>query len=450
MAILKQFHDRKLSIWQSAVDEAIALKRNASGKPMGPSAPDGHEPIERPDTSHPAVQESAAYCAAVNKGQPIPEAPAAPTLAIPLASTLGYCSLTALRLAKAIILHNAQDEQQYRDALCKFSDCDPCYIQAAEKYAEYFLAQCKKIPYRVYAKLSDFVFNDKLPARGRVAILGDWGTGQTAASKVLGQLAAQKPDLVIHLGDVYYAGTQFEDENYFYAPWSQILDLAHRSIPTFTLSGNHDMYCGGVPYYQLIDKLGQPASYFCLRNDHWQFLAMDTGLHDSNPVQDGQAATYLEDTELVWHKDKVDTAAGRKTVLLSHHPLFTAYDAIEGHDVNLRFYPQVFTFLSEIALWLWGHEHNFVVYGSYQGVQRARCIGHAAFPVGSDEIPAKPKFPDVPVIKKDSNGKDITLGQTLGLYNHGFAIIELDGPSATISYFQDGDPATPLFQEAIA
>lgn len=447
MTRIRQFHDPKLSIWQSAVEEAVVLKQGAPARLAAAGRP---VPIERPDSNYPAVQEAVAYCSAAYAGQAVPGLTAGATLAAPLVSTLGHCSLTALRLAKAILLNNEQDEQRYRDELCKFSDCDPCYVQAAEKYAEYFLAQGKRIPYRVYKNLTDFVLNDKLPAQARVAILGDWGTGQRAAKNVLTQIAAKSPDVVIHLGDIYYAGTTFEDENYFYQPWTQILDLAHRRVPTFTLAGNHDMYCGGVPYYALIDRLGQPASYFCLRNAHWQFLAMDTSLHDINPVQAGQAATYLEDTELVWHKDKIDTAGGRRTVLLSHHPLFTAYDSIEGNDVNLRLYPQVFTFLPSVALWLWGHEHNFVVYGQYEGIQRARCVGHAAFPVGIDELPREPLFPDVPLVTRDSSGKSITLGQTAGLYNHGYVIIEINGPSATASYFQDSDQKTPLYQEVIA
>lgn len=446
MRRMKQFHDPKLSIWQSAIDEVVARRELTSQPPTAPAVP---ALIDRPDPAHPMVQDSVNYCTATNAGKPTMQLAAAAAPELPLLSTLGYCSLTALRLAKAIILKNEQDEERYRNELCKFGDCDACYVEAAEKYAEYFFAQGKAIPYRAYKSLNDFVLDDKLPENSRVAILGDWGTGEPAARKVLTQIAAKEPDMVIHLGDVYYAGTAFEDTNYFYEPWTQILDLSRRKIPTFALAGNHDMYCGGAPYYQLLDRLGQPASYFCLRNKYWQFLAMDTSLHDSNPVQSGQAATYLSDAELVWHKDKIDTAGGRRTILLSHHPLFTAYDAIEGHEVNLRFYPQVFTFLPSVDLWLWGHEHNFVVYGPYQGIKRARCIGHAAFPVGIDEIPTEPRFHEVPVIRRDASGKDITLGQAGGLYNHGYAIVELNGPSATVSYYQDSDEQAPMLQEKI-
>ncbi len=70
------------------------------------------------------------------------------------------------------------------------------------------------------------------------------------------------------------------------------------------------MYAGGGRYYTVLDMLGQPASYFCLRNDEWQFIALDTGLHDSDPV--ARTATFLEDTEVEWLKDKVRNAGGRR------------------------------------------------------------------------------------------------------------------------------------------
>lgn len=457
MAHIKQFHQPKLSIWQSAVDEVVSNRQpaqkttatpGASGVIAAATAP--AVPGPRPDASHLMIQEAVNYCAAqpVASQAPLtPAAPASPAAALP--GTLGFCSNAAIKLAEAKILGNQQDCQRYEDELAKFGNCDPLYALAAVKYAEYFVAQCKKIPYRVYQNLNDFVIDGKLPAQARVAILGDWGTGQPAALNVLRQIAAKKPDVVIHLGDVYYSGTEFEDQNYFFQPWSSILNLAQTKIPTFTMSGNHDMYSGGCGYYGLIDQLGQGASYFCLRNEHWQFLAMDTGLHDANPAWSGAAATYLEDTELAWHKDKIDSAGPRSTVLLSHHPLFTAFENIEGAAVNLRLYSQVNTFFPKVDLWLWGHEHNFVVYEPYMGVARARCLGHGAFPVSMDERPAAPRFPLVPVRKQDSQGRDITLGLTTGIVNHGYAVMDLNGPSAVIGYYQDSDEGTPLFEESL-
>lgn len=440
MIRFKQFHDPKLSIWQSAVDEVAAAVGGARAI------------TGRPDIPHPMLAEAVAYGNQVQSGLSVQAATAAHPATEGLLRTAGFCSLTGLKLAKSLILCNESDTENYKDELAKFGDCDPLYAEAAAKYAEYFVAQQKQIPYIVYKNLGDFVIDgpQKLPAKATVAVVGDWGTGQYAAKSVLKQIAGKHPDVVIHLGDIYYAGTQFEVTHYFVQIWKQILNLGDKldRIPTFTLAGNHDMYSGGVPYYQLIKQLGQPASYFCLRNANWQFVAMDTGYHDHNPAGGGEGATYLRETEVTWLADKVKNAGGRRTILLSHHQLFTAFDSIDGNEINMRLFPQVSPLLPDVSLWLWGHEHNFVMYDAYKGLARSCCMGHGAFPVGQDEVPARPKYPDVP-LRKNSDGSDIRLGVTDGLYNHGYAIIELNGASGSVSYYQDSDEDTPMYTQSL-
>ncbi len=196
------------------------------------------------------------------------------------------------------------------------------------------------------------------------------------------------------------------------------------------------MFCGGAPFYSLLDKLGQPASYFCLRNDDWQLIAIDTGLHDAKP--DGTTPTYLEDSELQWLTDKVQNCGNRKNVLLSHHQLFSAFEDICGQAVNTKLNAQVSHLLPQIKIWLWGHEHNQVLYKNYMGIL-ARCIGHGAFPIGTDEIADKPKFPQVPI-------EEIRLGGSPFL-NHGYVLMDINGPRATLSYYQDCDENKPMFTD---
>jgi hypothetical protein len=447
MASFKQFHDPELSIWQAAVGEVAA--KAATGTQVEDVGA-AQVIAGRPDDLDAMSSEAISYCAQVDTGTPIAAATAVHPATEGLAQTAGFCSLTALKLAKAKITGNQADEERYKEELAKFSDCDPRYAEAAEKYAEYFVAQQKQIPYIVYQNLSDFVIDGKLPAKAKVAIIGDWGTGQDAAKLVLRQIANKQPDVVIHLGDIYYAGTQFEVTNYFLNIWQQILNLGAKldRIPTFTLAGNHDMYSGGGPYYDLLKTLGQPASYFCLRNANWQFVAIDTGYHDHNPAGGGDGATYLQDTEVTWLADKVNNAGGRRTVLLSHHQLFTAFDSIDGQEVNMRLSAQVGPLLPKLALWIWGHEHDFVLYDAYMNLARSCCLGHGAFPVGIDEVVNVPKHPEIPLIKGE-DGEPIRLDTTGGLCNHGYAIIDLDGASGEVSYYQDSDEDNPMFQQAL-
>ena len=293
MARFKQFHDPELSIWQAAVGEVEAKAAR------GTQTQDVGAPVVisgRPDDLDDMSSEAIAYCNQVDTGTPVTQATAAHPATEGLLQTAGFCSLTALKIAKAKLLGDATALEQYKNELAKFGDCDPKYAEAAAVYADYFVAQQKQIPYIAYKNLSDFVIEGKLPSKAKVAILGDWGTGQDAAKLVLRQIMNKNPDVVIHLGDIYYAGTQFEVTNYFLQPWQQILNLGPKldRIPTFTLAGNHDMYSGGVPYYQLIQQLGQPASYFYLRSTYWQFVALDTGYNDHNPAAAGAGATFLQ------------------------------------------------------------------------------------------------------------------------------------------------------------
>jgi len=355
-----------------------------------------------------------------------------------LSEQLSYCASLTRNYVLAKVAGRTADAERYHALLTTpMADCDPSWSETSIKYEEFLLSK-GRIPYRVYQNIGDYVIDGKLPSNARVAIVGDWGTGQEAAKTVLAQIARKHPDVVIHMGDVYYSGTDFEMQNYFYKIWQQTLDLS--KTVTFTLSGNHDMFCGGAPFYKLIDQLGQPASYFCLRNDDWQFVAMDTGLHDDKP--DGSVPTYLEDTEVAWVTDKIQNRGGRRTVLLSHHQLFAANEDICGGSVNAHLLQQLTPLLPDVDLWLWGHEHNLVIYEKYLGVL-ARCIGHGAFPVGLSEIPETPKYPDVPMAP-------VRLGNNGIFYNHGYAIMDLAGKSATISYYQDTDEQNPQYTETFA
>src|SRR5439155_180981 len=83
-------------------------------------------------------------------------------------------------------------------------------------------------------------------------------------------------------------------------------------------AGNHDRYSGGRGYLELLARLGQPASYFCLQNQAWQLLAGDTGLHDRDPKHRHANVTSLEEGELGWHLDKITRfGASRGTITLS-------------------------------------------------------------------------------------------------------------------------------------
>jgi hypothetical protein len=258
MSAFAQFRNPVLSLFQSAVDEVVAKKTagaqsQAAGAAVAAARPDsGNHMVQsaaiEADSAHAAIQGGAA--------PPQPAAAAAQAAATSsLGDQLSYCAALARNYGQAKLEGRTDDANRYYALLtAPFGDCDPGWTETALKYEEFLLSK-GKIPYVRYQNLSDFVMDGKLPNNGRVAIVGDWGTGQPQAKTVLQQIARKNPDVVIHMGDVYYSGTGFEMETYFYNIWKECLDLD--KVPTFTLSGNHDMFCGGAPYYQsLLSKTG--------------------------------------------------------------------------------------------------------------------------------------------------------------------------------------------------
>jgi hypothetical protein len=454
MQSIKQFRTVNASLWQSAVDQVIAQKNAASSPAAGLTPTVAH--VTRPDQSDPEIASASDIAEAADRQQPVQAVPP-PSAAAGVADMVKFCSTTAFRIAearvKAFFTHDDTELNLLRAQFdTPFAQCDLHWAEVLEVYVASRIAD-KTIPYRRHKSLSDFVIADRLPAKATVALIADWGTGQDGAKRVLARVAAHNPDVVIHLGDVYYSGTQNEVQNYFYAIWQKVLGIPKvawgakltdttKKPATFHLTGNHDMYAGGQPYYTVIDMLGQPASYFCLRNENWQFIAMDTGLHDANPNQQGDP-TWLEDSEVAWLKDKVNSAGGRKTVLLSHHQLFTTYEEIGKGPINGKLLAQLHDILPETTAWFWGHEHNLVVYKKFLNVL-GRCIGHGAFPVSMSEIAAP--NPDI-LIDAITPAKDKS-----GFMAHGYVTMEIDGPDAKVTYYQydaDADTEAALFTETL-
>ncbi len=435
MSTIKPVRDADLSLWQSAVDEVVAKRSSASrAQSVGEAAA-----VQRPDTSNQMVQGAAIDVEAETANKPLVLPAALGRVgAESIGSFAQFCSNAARQLAMAKISGNAAQIAAAEEQFSKYQQCDAGWLEVAGKYAEFQLSAqlCNATsPYVVYKSIDDFVIDGKLPDDATVAIIGDWATGQDAAKQVLAQIARKQPNVVIHLGDIYYSCTDFEVQNYFLQIWKQYFDPSKTT--SFTLAGNHDMYGGGAPYYALLKQLNQPASYCCLRNQNWQFVMIDTGLHDRTPG--GSTPTFLEDTEVAWVKQRVATAGGRKSVLLSHHQLFTRYSNIvdspsmtqSGLAVNPNLQRQLGALLPEFAVWLCGHEHDLVIYEKQLGILM-RCIGNGAVPVLAAQQP-KVLHPE---IAADDTIRPVANGDFLA---HGYAIMKLNGPKATISYYLDND-----------
>lgn len=420
--------DPILSLFQSA---AAAVGRFRTG-----DAASGH--------AHPLPQAVAGLVAARRAGDP---AYSPPWGTMGPAST---CAGLGLELLDALVAGDPARRQAVEDRL-RYSACDPLWASTLVDYLGNLGpgGQPRPVPYIRYAELGDFVVTAPAAAL-RVGLLSDWATGTDEARAVAALLARQRPDVVIHLGDIYYAGTQAECDAHFLAPLRAVLPDAR----LFTLCGNHDVYSGGRGYYDLLGRIGQPASYLCLRSPDlsWQILGADTGLHDADPFDEAAALTRLEPAEELWHIDKLRGFPGR-TLLLSHHQPFSAFAQIgrlrnaDPVNPNLMESHARLATAGPIEAWFWGHEHSLRLYAPYRGVLAGRNIGHGAIPVQATPGPA---MPIAGLIDPPGLAADPALDVVDGAYTHGFALLDLHPGGIEASYWALTRADGPIHRETFA
>ena len=148
-------------------------------------------------------------------------------------------------------------------------------------------------------------------------------------------------------------------------------------------------------------------------------------------------------SEANWHLQKIQQAGARKTVMFSHHQLFSAFSSVGSvKDQAYAYNPNLFTnfqnVLPNIEWWFWGHEHTLAVFEPYMGLKRGRCVGASAVPVFTDQqsytTAAGLRTLNGVMPRWDANG---VLDSTVaGDYNNCFAIMTLNGASANVDYYQ--------------
>jgi hypothetical protein len=208
-----------------------------------------------------------------------------------------------------------------------------------------------------------------IPNNARVVIIGDWGTGLYGAPVAASTIQADpRPiHLLLHLGDVYYSGSEREIQNRFLDLWPSRDDAIHRA-----LLGNHEMYSGGHAYFdRILPAFQQHSSYFACQNDYWTLVGLDTAYAQLS-------SGHLDAGQLEWLEGILDQAGNRRIIFFSHHQPYSTLS-----DDGPRLVAALDSYLSagRIHAWYWGHEHLCVLYDRHPvfGLH-GRCVGHGGIP----------------------------------------------------------------------
>ncbi len=281
----------------------------------------------------------------------------------------------------------------------------------------------------------------------KIALASDWATDTVEAKNIAEQIINHQPDYTIHLGDTYFVGDKKEIRNNF-TPGDSFWPYGKSG--SFSLIGNHEMYSNGYGYFNhLLGWMGlyqpqrepQKASYFCLETTYWQIIGLDTGYRSVGiPLVELLLSKADLRSEILEWLEKVVNIKVRKDkglVLLTHHQYASTFD---------KSYPATAKQLAGLlenrkALWFWGHEHRFAMYGRLQAdngfTLYGRCIGHGGMPVDVvDESKAKVDSSANLVIFDNRPCKPVN-DKYVG--HNGYAVLNIEGNLLEVNYYDEKD-----------
>jgi 3',5'-cyclic AMP phosphodiesterase CpdA len=277
----------------------------------------------------------------------------------------------------------------------------------------------------------------ELATHARIVMVGDWGTGEGVALTVAAQMqraiegAGDREVHVVHLGDVYYAGTRWEAKHRFLDHWP-VREAGADRVRSWCLNGNHDMYSAGEGLFEVIladprfagqrAEDGAVTSEFHLRNADWDIVGLDTSapfrLTDirGGAGHIGRGRTVLERL----------AGSDRRRLLLSHHQPFTDTGKGVADVGNLLQATAPLRDGRGVDAWFWGHEHRLVTYAARAGIRYSACMGHGAVLESPATRTAQPGDTEFRATFRDTDGDEWRMP--------GFAVLDLDGPDATVTY----------------
>jgi uncharacterized protein (TIGR03437 family) len=199
-------------------------------------------------------------------------------------------------------------------------------------------------------------FRTMSPGPFSFLVLGDSGLGTAPQQSIALQMAAEKPDLMLHVGDIAYESGTFEEfqANYFEYYWTLM-----RRVPFFPVAGNHEYLTQASAPYLALHAL--PAENVT-QEDRGRYYSFDWGdAHFIALDSDLLAPGYASGPMLAWLEGDLQQSAGsRWRIAYFHHLPYPI-----SHHVNdpicaatrARFVPLLERY--GVQLVLTGHEHNY-------------------------------------------------------------------------------------------
>jgi hypothetical protein len=259
---------------------------------------------------------------------------------------------------------------------------------------------------------------------------------------VAARAAAQKPDLVIHVGDYYYrespcpageagcAGSPHGDnwaswDAEFFEPAGPLL----RAAPWVLVRGNHESCArGGLGWFRLLDQAAEPSA--CpAQSAPFRIDLGDLALYglDSADTEDRSAPQKAVDA-FAGQLDAVTPAAGQQAWIVTHRPIWAEVEATKlgplgAVEVPINATEQAAVrgrSLAGVQLIVSGHIHHFASY-DFGPTRPAQLVAGTGGDVGDDADSAR--------VRPDNARLDGLDAKGFTFMQYGYLLLDRDGDS---------------------
>lgn len=185
--------------------------------------------------------------------------------------------------------------------------------------------------------------------KARFIVVGDTGSGNANQRAVAAQMAAYRPDFVLHVGDVVYDdGEERLYPQRFFKPFQEIIANA----PLYPVIGNHDVKSEkGAAYLRAFDLPSEESGterYYSFRWGQAEFFALDTT--DRDFLKPGSP-------QVEWLEKALSRSTATWKIAFGHHPIYS--NGADGGKPFLRNRALPLFKRHGVDLYINGHEHNY-------------------------------------------------------------------------------------------
>ncbi|PWU12035.1 MAG: hypothetical protein C5B51_01445 [Terriglobia bacterium] len=198
-------------------------------------------------------------------------------------------------------------------------------------------------------------FRTAAPGSFSFLVFGDSGLGSPGQRDIALQMNAEKPDLVLHVGDIAYENGTFEEftGNYFEYYWP----LMNR-VPFFTVAGNHEYQSPMAGPYIALQAVPNDT---VPDRDRGRYYSFDWGdIHFVALDSDLLTSSALSSAMLAWLENDLASTGAKWRVAYFHHlpyPISHHLDDPLCAATRTQFVPILER--HGVQLVLTGHEHTY-------------------------------------------------------------------------------------------